>query len=110
CNQDLITAYAKKAGCSLKGLNIYPLNNPAQEICSASIHSILTLAQKNDILLTLPASKSDLSFKGNQFLGHTEYLRHIWKEVNLPMAFISPQISLLLLTDHIPLNKVTQFL
>lgn len=110
CNINLLDSYALKSGCSTKGLNIFNLESNTQQICSASVNSILDKAKSKDIMLTLPASKADLVFENKQFLGHTEYLRHLWKIPHLPMAFVSPKFLLLLLTDHIPLNKVAQSL
>ncbi len=108
CNLQLLNNYATHAGCSTKGLKVIPVDAEAKNICSASLLSILEHAKPKDILLTLPASKADLVFDGTTYLGHTEYFRHLWKKPELPMAFISPKFSLLLLTDHVPLNQVTQ--
>ncbi len=60
----------------------------------------------NDVLLTLPTSKDQLTFKGLNYLGHTEFLRFYFQKPYLPMSFIGPKNLIFLLTDHIPLNTV----
>jgi 4-hydroxythreonine-4-phosphate dehydrogenase len=62
-----------------------------------------------NVLFTLPTTKNDLINPKNKkqfFLGHTEFLRHRYKDDNLGMFFTSPSLDVLLLTDHIPLNRV----
>ncbi len=58
---------------------------------------------KEDILLTLPSSKDQ--FKG--FSGHTEYFRNYFKTPCLPMSFLSENLNVSLLTDHIALKDVS---
>src|SRR5690606_23370663 len=54
------------------------------------------------ILFTLPTSKDQ--FPG--FNGHTEYFRSYYQLPELGMFFLSDNLKVLLLTDHIPLRDV----
>ncbi len=108
-NTHLLKQYAKQAGCSFNNCNISEISDVTpNELCAASIESALSIAKKNDLLLTLPAAKADLIFGREQFLGHTEFLRSYWNLPSLPMTFITPSLIMLLLTDHIPLQQITQ--
>lgn len=71
-----------------------------------ALNLALQKIQPGDFLVTLPSSKDQ--FEG--FLGHTEYLRHFYKNQNLGMSFVSPKLKILLLSDHIHLSKVPNYL
>jgi 4-hydroxythreonine-4-phosphate dehydrogenase len=62
----------------------------------------------NDILITMPTSKDQLFFAGEQVNGHTEYFRKYFEGIPLTMNFLSPKFILLLITDHIPLKDVSR--
>lgn len=65
----------------------------------------IELCKHDDVLLTLPTSKDQLILNGEKLAGHTEYFRRFFnKEVD--MFFKSNESNVLLITDHIPLNKV----
>lgn len=70
--------------------------------------ALQNIKNKDEILLTLPTSKDQLvNSKTNKSLhGYTEYLRDHFKIAELTMSFISPDHTIALVTDHIPLNKV----
>ena len=73
-----------------------------------SLDYILKNISKEDVLLTLPTSKDQLiDENGNNLNGHTEYFRHFYKNKNIPMTFISPDMNVLLLTDHIDINDIS---
>lgn len=55
-------------------------------------------------LITGPLVKS--SFNNAKILGHTEYLRSLYKDSNLFMTFFGESYNCLLLNDHIPLKEV----
>lgn len=105
-NEDLLNQYCVKSGCDANDLNIYPLTANQDNLCATSLLSALSHAKNNDLLLTLPANKADLKINNITYLGHTEFLRSHWNNPNLPMSFITPRFSLLLLTDHLPLRDV----
>lgn len=58
----------------------------------------------SNILFTLPTAKDQ--FPG--FSGHTEYFRHHYRLTELGMFFLSSDLKVLLLSDHIPLREVSQ--
>lgn len=62
--------------------------------------------EKSGVLFTLPTSKDQ--FPG--FPGHTEYFRHQYKRQDLGMFFSAPGLKTLLLSDHIPVNKLSEHL
>jgi 4-hydroxythreonine-4-phosphate dehydrogenase len=80
-----------------------PLSTQALELSLVEI-------QENDILLTLPTSKDQLIFNNQTVLGHTEFLRAYFKNPAVPMVFKGPELLFLLLSDHIPLSKVSSAL
>lgn len=73
-----------------------------------SLDSAISECKNGDVLLTLPSSKDQ--FVKNDFNnnGHTEYLRNIYNDSNLSMAFIGPLNNILLLTDHIPISEIAK--
>ncbi len=66
----------------------------------SSLNYCLTIIEPQDILVTLPTTKTAIP------KGHTEYLRSFYKKPDLVMAFYRNKSICLLLTDHIPLDKV----
>jgi 4-hydroxythreonine-4-phosphate dehydrogenase len=64
------------------------------------------LCTSEDVLLTLPTSKDQLILDGKSVAGHTEYFREFFK-TEVDMFFKSDESNVLLVTDHIPLNKVS---
>src|SRR5690606_1560293 len=55
-----------------------------------------------NILFTLPTAKDQ--FPG--FSGHTEFFRHFYKLPEVGMFFLSNDLKVLLISDHIPLREV----
>lgn len=81
-----------------------PASTQAMEVALDHIKS------PEDILLTMPTSKDQLILSGEKMLGHTEYLR---KRLNCPdtaMLFSAPDDFTLLVTDHLPLSKISEAL
>lgn len=66
----------------------------------------MRLAESGGVLFTLPTSKDQ--FPG--FPGHTEYFRAMYKKPDLGMFFSSPKIQVLLLSDHVAVNKLSETL
>src|SRR5690606_8209953 len=44
------------------------------------------------------------------FPGHTEYFRAFYNRPELGMFFSSPKLKVLLLSDHVPINKLSQLM
>jgi hypothetical protein len=66
----------------------------------------MKLSELGGILYTLPTSKDQFPLGA----GHTEYFRHFYRRNELGMFFSSPQLQVLLLTDHLPLKKLSHYL
>lgn len=64
----------------------------------------MDLAEKSGVLFTLPTSKDQ--FPG--FPGHTEFFRSYYDQPDLGMYFSSPKLQVLLLSDHIPINSISE--
>jgi 4-hydroxythreonine-4-phosphate dehydrogenase len=62
--------------------------------------------EKGSILFTLPTSKDQL----DGFAGHTEYFRHIYKNSFLPMYFYGPDYQVMLISDHVPVHKLSKLI
>jgi 4-hydroxythreonine-4-phosphate dehydrogenase len=75
-----------------------------------ALESALKVINENDILFTLPTSKDQLLISGKKQLGYTEYLRSYFHNKSLAMVFKNKQHISALLSDHIPLNKVSETL
>ena len=80
---------------------------PESTIC---LEKSLELIKEGDILLTLPTSKDQLIYKGQQLSGYTEYLRTRFNNKYISMLFTNLKKNTLLMSDHIPLSKVSSFL
>lgn len=64
----------------------------------------MKLSETSGVLFTLPTSKDQ--FPG--FAGHTEYFRDFYHRPDLGMFFSSPKLQVLLLSDHLPINQLSQ--
>ena len=74
----------------------------------SSLESCLEAIELNDLLFTLPTQKNQLCFNGKGASGYTEFLRKYYSLPSISMSFQSPSHKFLLLSDHIPLTKVSQ--
>lgn len=119
-----LIAFSKSVELTLKSLHIpYTLGKSHIEICGRNLkaewqkkidHSeshtclvrALKLAEKNGVLFTLPTSKDQ--FKSAA--GHTEYFRKIYRTPELGMFFSSPDLQVLLLTDHTSIKELPDVL
>lgn len=66
----------------------------------------MKLSESSGVLFTLPTSKDQ--FPG--YPGHTEYFRAFYNRQELGMFFSSPKLKVLLLSDHVPINKLSQLM
>lgn len=62
---------------------------------------------KNASLVTLPVSKEWIIRSGKKFQGHTEELERLFK-VKTVMCMYHPELSIIPLTNHIPLKSVSE--
>jgi 4-hydroxythreonine-4-phosphate dehydrogenase len=66
----------------------------------------MRLSESGGVLYTLPTSKDQ--FPG--FPGHTEYFRAFYKKSDLGMFFSSPKLQVLLLSDHVAINRLSDIM
>jgi len=72
--------------------------------------SALNGIRKGDVLLTLPTSKDQLIYEKEMCSGYTEFFRRYFSNNNITMIFKGVDGFTALLSDHIPLEKVTSYL
>lgn len=125
CEQEQFIFYTDKSTLEKNLVNIglnYIIKSSSVEFCGStlrchflskegqqsevSLREALSGITSKDILLTLPTSKDQLQYQGQNFSGYTEYLRNYYKK-ELSMVFSSGEENVLLVTDHIPLSKVS---
>ncbi|WP_185863200.1 4-hydroxythreonine-4-phosphate dehydrogenase PdxA [Blattabacterium cuenoti] len=61
---------------------------------------------KIDVLVTAPVNKKHINFKNSSFFGHTEYLQNVLEGESL-MLMIHDILKIALVTNHLPLKKVS---
>jgi len=66
----------------------------------------MELSEKGGVLFTLPTSKDQFP----DFPGHTEFFRSYYNRPELVMFFSSPQLKVLLLSDHIAIKDISETL
>ena len=93
-----------------KNLSVVEIESSTLSLTLTSLKKALELIQEKDILVTLPTSKDQLHDLGVHHLGYTEYLRAITNKPELAMTFKADEEFVLLMTDHVPLKKVTELL
>ncbi len=72
----------------------------------ALMHAMKYCEDTKSILFTLPTSKDQ--FPG--YPGHTEFFRHHYKNSDLGMFFSSPDLKVLLITDHVAVKDLSDTL
>ena len=71
--------------------------------------SILAIQKKQlDSLVTAPLSKKIISNLNPLDKGHTDILKRVCNTKDIFMSFLGENFAVVLLTDHIPLSKVSQ--
>lgn len=78
-------------------------------VINSLIHASKILTPK-DLLLTMPANKEDFQYQGQTFAGHTEFFRYFYASRSIAMIFYSPTTIMPLLSDHIPIDQVKNYL
>ena len=76
-----------------QGLQSFSVLEEAMKYCEST----------SSILFTLPTSKDQFP----NFPGHTEYFRSHFKNNDLGMFFSSPDLQVLLITDHVAINQLS---
>ncbi|WP_185867098.1 4-hydroxythreonine-4-phosphate dehydrogenase PdxA [Blattabacterium cuenoti] len=61
---------------------------------------------KIDVLVTAPVNKNSMNYKNFSFIGHTEYLQNVLEGESL-MLMIHDILKIALVTNHLPLKKVS---
>ncbi len=64
----------------------------------------MKLSESGGVLYTLPTSKDQFPFSP----GHTEFFRSFYRRPDLGMFFSAPKLQVLLLSDHIPINMLSE--
>jgi 4-hydroxythreonine-4-phosphate dehydrogenase len=63
-----------------------------------------------DAITTCPVNKQAIHGAGYSFSGHTELLGHLSQASSVPMMFVGSKWKVVLVTTHLPLHKVTQWI
>lgn len=72
------------------------------------VAALMTMAGAADALVTLPMAKAAAHLAGYDIPGHTEFLRDLSGSANTRMAFVSPQLNVVLHTVHQSLRSVVE--
>jgi 4-hydroxythreonine-4-phosphate dehydrogenase len=91
---------------SRKVISVTWLADIEQSQSYTSLKAAIALAEQGGVLFTLPTSKDQLA----GFAGHTEYFRHRYKNPSLGMFFSGADMQLLLISDHVSLKRLPDFL
>jgi 4-hydroxythreonine-4-phosphate dehydrogenase len=75
-----------------------------------SLLYILNIIRPVDILLTLPTSKDQFLWNQIEHKGHTEFFRYFYQTKEITMSFKTFDQQISLMTDHLPLSEVSQYL
>jgi 4-hydroxythreonine-4-phosphate dehydrogenase len=65
---------------------------------------------KADGLVTAPICKKSWQLAGIKYNGHSDYFRKVFKKPDALMIFVSKNIKCALLTEHLPLKRVPEFI
>lgn len=77
---------------------------------AVEIGAQLCLKQKAHALVTAPISKESIGKAGYRYAGHTEYLADLASVNEILMLMVSDNLRVGLLTTHIPLTAVSDFM
>lgn len=101
-NSKLVNSFSEISIESKFNFVLNEKNEPAHWFISASMDCI----QNNSSIITAPLSKTQIISEGLKDVGHTEILKRLTKTDNLKMCFFGKYFSMILYTDHIPINKI----
>lgn len=91
---------------SFLDLKVFPNSKGTPFSSTNSLLTALSLVKPDDILITLPTSKDQLVYQQKNQAGYTEFFRSYFKNKNISMVFNGLNKNVLLITDHLPLNRV----
>lgn len=77
---------------------------------SSTLLKALEVISNEDVLVTLPTSKDQLVYQKKCFAGYTEFFRAYFKKPEIAMTFKGADLDIMLVTDHVPLSKVSQII
>jgi len=102
------TNEAKKYQAFLEStaIHLYTFKKSQKSLTAESLIIALEKIKAKDILITLPTSKDQLVINSTQHFGYTDFFRNQFK-TSLPMCFKFNHTYYAILTDHIPLKKVS---
>ncbi len=108
CNEDVLKRNLELCNISLAHDPLQTTFVTKTPLSTSALAKAIELCSETDILLTLPTSKDQLILNGKMVAGHTEYFRKLY---NCPvdMFFKSKDSNVLLISDHIPLKEVTNY-
>jgi len=94
-------------------LNNWKAGSANRQNAIASIHYLnkaLELITNKEIsaLVTAPICKESISKTYANFQGHTEYLADAVNIKNVGMMFVAQKFKIIIVTRHLPLNKISQ--
>lgn len=69
----------------------------------------LCLSGQLEAITTAPLNKKSLSLAGYAYPGHTEFLAQLTHTSEFAMTFIAPSLRVALLTTHVPLVEVSNY-
>ena len=104
-------------------INVYPINKKEIKLSYGKLtteggiyskdslfKAVQALKNKNiDALVTGPINKKNIQSDDFQFMGHTDFLDNEFQGKSL-MFMVSKEIKVALLTEHIPLSRVKDYL
>jgi len=86
------------------------INRAAGQASLNYLHRAIDLLKKKEIagLVTAPVCKEAIMVTDNAFIGHTEFLARAFSIKNVGMMFVGNQLRVIIVTRHIPLNKISR--
>lgn len=99
---DFLTICNKELKCSF-------ITSSKYSESMSSLLAILDIISADDVLITLPTSKGEIHYDGTQYNGYTDFLRSYFTK-KLTMNFVGNNSNVMLLTDHIAIEEVPQFI
>ena len=90
-----------------KNLKIIQNKSFSKYSSTNSLLTALEIITKDDILVTLPTSKDQLILNNQSCAGYTEFFRSYYSNNYISMTFKGIHQNIMLITDHIPHNKVS---
>jgi 4-hydroxythreonine-4-phosphate dehydrogenase len=99
----------------IKGPDDYPKGMASRDAGMVAVRAIkkavsLAMDGKIDGIVTAPVSKESLKLAGMPWPGHTEMLAELTGTDEYAMMFVSDKLCIILVTIHIPISRVSDFI